>query len=184
MPNWCSNTLEIRGEADAVTKFKRDQEAIPKEWEGEDFREMEHPLTFCHSVWDEEFAATNAWSYEWCCKNWGTKWGPCDTMLSDFPGGMHYTFNTAWSPPLAWLTKVAGDYPHLRFVLGSVETGCDFLTVYGFAGGKEVFSDEVFGLYDITSQEAGDGEEGSDRWYEVQDQLLHKKMAEATYATQ
>jgi len=38
----------------------------------------------------------------------------------------NYHFDTAWSPPIAWLNKISEKYPNLRFKLTFEEQSCDF----------------------------------------------------------
>lgn len=49
----------------------------------------------------KEYGSIN-W-YEWCTSNWGTKWNASDTEICDDT----ISFNTAWSPPTGWLSKLA-----------------------------------------------------------------------------
>ena len=50
--------------------------------------------------------------YDWCCNNWGTKWGCYDNEVD---GGL-YTFTTAWSPPCdSIIEKLLNDIPTFDF---------------------------------------------------------------------
>lgn len=49
----------------------------------------------------KEYGAIN-W-YNWCVANWGTKWNASDTEIWDDT----ISFNTAWSSPTGWLSKLA-----------------------------------------------------------------------------
>ena len=71
--------------------------------------------------------------YHWNIENWGTKWDIYNENLSIENCGwkeghteLHLYFDTAWSPPIAWLTKVAPLFPKLRFVMHYQEEGCFF----------------------------------------------------------
>ena len=51
--------------------------------------------------------------YDWCLKNWDTKWDVADVQITDpikieFGGKAHFTFNcwTAWSPPIPVWAKL------------------------------------------------------------------------------
>ena len=72
----------------------------------------------------KKYGATN-W-YTWCTEHWGTKWDVQATLTNETPDFLAYGFETAWSPPVAWLTKVARDFPRLRFTLHYYEPGMGF----------------------------------------------------------
>ena len=106
MPNWCSNVLNMCGPIVSIDKFMEDIAKVPKEPEdgttsgmGNDY-EIFNNLFPCPenlkevtsrfgTISDddpdkekkqenlEEHGAVD-W-YEWCCANWGTKWGDCQT---------------------------------------------------------------------------------------------------------
>ena len=40
------------------------------------------------------------WWYEWCIKNWGTKWNSIDASFSLEDDSIVYKFHTAWAEPL------------------------------------------------------------------------------------
>lgn len=49
--------------------------------------------------------------YDWCLKNWGTKWNPDDTYLDKCNGGiLKMTICTAWSSPMAFFEKLVNKY--------------------------------------------------------------------------
>ena len=50
--------------------------------------------------------------YGWACRYWGTKWGAYDVGTVD---GGAIRFDTAWSPPTAWLFQTAKQFPTLNF---------------------------------------------------------------------
>ena len=51
---------------------------------------------------------------------------------------LEYSFDSAWSPPIDWLRKVAGDYPKLSFKLRYIEEGIGFMGVATARDGKVV----------------------------------------------
>ncbi len=51
--------------------------------------------------------------YDWCVKNWGTKWNACNTMIH----GSEVWFETAWSPAIPIVKKLAELYPDCNFLL-------------------------------------------------------------------
>ncbi len=86
------------------------------------------------------FAGDN-W-YDWNVRNWGTKWDVAvhednkypDTELTDESAVMlHYSFNTAWSPPIEVITELSRQYPNAEITLSyEEETGW---------GGEHLFVD-------------------------------------------
>lgn len=49
--------------------------------------------------------------YEWCCREWGTKWNACDTQILDSDT---IRFDTAWSNPAPIIRKLGQMYPNLE----------------------------------------------------------------------
>ena len=136
MPNYCFNYLKVFGDAETIKKFadvgitnepsqyskiKEDVPTwrlsnyfpIPEELEGTD-----HPTTTDTNT-DEfvkKYGVAN-W-YDWRVKNYGTKWDCSTTDFdTDVPTEFQVTFDSAWSPPIAWLEKVQKDFPTLKFKL-------------------------------------------------------------------
>ena len=66
--------------------------------------------------------------YDWCTRNWGTKWDVADASLVDEGDDcLEYHFLSAWSPPVEWLRKVSRDYPRLSFLLRYEEESARFM---------------------------------------------------------
>ena len=113
----------------------------------------------------ETYGAKN-W-YDWCCKNWGTKWDIDGT--GDRHGDEHasYYFDSAWSPPIEAFLKISGDFPGLSFDLEYFEPGmafCGRMTIengevvdeidHNFSSNEELEAIVDSGLYDFVSSEA------------------------------
>ena len=71
--------------------------------------------------------------YHWNIENWGTKWDIyCDDLSLEKCGWeegcteVTLYFDTAWSPPVAWLFQVAPMFPQLHFELHYAEPGMCF----------------------------------------------------------
>lgn len=71
---------------------------------------------------------TDKW-WDWRIQHWGTKWDVESEVVDEWDGYIMYRFDTAWSPPVKWLEKVAKDYPELTFRLKYEEEGVGFLGV-------------------------------------------------------
>lgn len=72
----------------------------------------------------------NRGGYDWCIKNWGTKWGMYEIELTDedFEGGrIGYTFQSAWSPPTPVIQAMSKRFPPLTFYLDYFEGGAGFM---------------------------------------------------------
>lgn len=109
-------------------------------------------------------------TWERCIAQWGTKWGACETQITDdnyAPFGMAqlvYTFDTAWSPPDEWFRRTAdaGCFDGLSFaVMSSWEGGFNvnarFTWVHG-EGMQEEYCDDpeyIEGTEDEDSHYAG-----------------------------
>ena len=92
----------------------------------------------------------NSGGFEWCCKNWGTKWGICNAEINkDYYGDnrLFYSFETAWSPPYPLILKMSKLFPELEFVLRYFEGGCGFNGLFKCKKGKRIVnkSGEYFG---------------------------------------
>src|SRR5262249_1736193 len=107
MPNWCSNTLIVTGEASDVARFKQAVEV-----RSEDVSEVQSVLSLqkLYPLPDGQ-----GW-YEWCNQHWGTKWDVVEAELTRGEATqLIYTFETAWSPPVPWLVRVSKQYPSVRY---------------------------------------------------------------------
>ena len=156
MPNWCENILTVEGGENVVQRFKKfakpqegmtDTELsldslypVPDEikntvsggnvidgvyvkvWREVNGKPVAIPTDELNAM-QKKYGATN-W-YHWCIAHWGTKWD-VQAKLEDAPDFLVYRFETAWSPPVKWLEKVARDFPYLRFTLIYDEPGMGF----------------------------------------------------------
>ena len=71
----------------------------------------------------------NSGGYEWCCDNWGTKWGTYSgngVILIEHENDTleaQLSFESAWGPPQPVFDKLAEMYPGLTFRAESFECG-------------------------------------------------------------
>ncbi len=93
MPNWCANQVEFTNE-DAAEVRK-----LAEAFNAGKLFETFVPLP------------NNEWDYNWCIENWGTKWeaggegfDPVD--VNDIGNSITLTFDTAWSPPIAFYAEM------------------------------------------------------------------------------
>jgi len=131
MPNWCSNNLSI--EVSDPKQLVKVIQAITNN--------SERPFDFNRIIpIPEELADTSSpnknnpdelkakygfadW-YEWRVFNWGTKWNASDVELDiETPQQLHIRFNTAWSPPMPVIKKIAEMFSFASITLDWEEEG-------------------------------------------------------------
>ncbi len=72
---------------------------------------------------EKKYGAGNCW-YQWCIKNWGTKWNSYHNSISDVePSSFTFEYQTAWSPPTPVLTKLFEMFPRLSFTIDYIDEG-------------------------------------------------------------
>ena len=123
MPNWCENRLTVEGSVADVTKFR--EEAKPADNENDLSWKTDLSLNKLYPVPEDE--ADNA--YHWCIAHWGTKWDVEAGLDCDDEGYLEYTFDSAWSPPVAWLEEVSKKFPTLDFRLKYDDPANGFLGI-------------------------------------------------------
>ena len=83
----------------------------------------------------------NSGGYDWCVKNWGTKWGIYsavlkETKLAGKRSKVAYTFRSAWSPPLPVINAMSIKFPQLKFKLKYYERGVGFKGTFEVQAGQ------------------------------------------------
>jgi hypothetical protein len=130
MPNWCDNTFTVEGAEAAVQRFK--QKAKPQADQADSDLTLASLYPIPAGVYQGELGTEEAQSYgknnwyHWRIEHWGTKRDVQATLGNELPDFLVYRFQSAWSPPVAWLKKVARDFPRLRFTLIYDEPGMGF----------------------------------------------------------
>ena len=127
MPNWCNNTLVVRGEKEDMAKFNK---VIEKKRNSD--KKLEDILKAFIPIPKD---IKDDW-YNWCIENWGTKWDILcydDRVEEDYT---EFSFDRAWGPPIAWLEIVAKKYPKLKFSLKYDEPGMCFMGCAKGSNGK------------------------------------------------
>ncbi|HEY1292850.1 MAG TPA: hypothetical protein VGJ60_07225 [Chloroflexota bacterium] len=95
----------------------------------------------------------NSGGYDWCVKNWGTKWGCYHQGYTGKPplrrtsrGRVELHFSTAWGPfDTGLLEEVSTKFPALKFKMDSYERGMGFQCHVVVEGGE--IADETSGDY-------------------------------------
>jgi hypothetical protein len=114
MPNWCWNHLEVTGDEIQLREFVEKSTINIKEND-----EFSFEGTFPRGDRKD-------W-YEWSINNWGTKWDACESeILNNDINFFSVSFESAWSPPIAWIDNIMQDFPDLCFILEYQELGMCF----------------------------------------------------------
>jgi hypothetical protein len=123
MPNWCANLLEIAGSVKQKKGFLED--AHSKEDDVE-YDEKPSVLSLKSLIPYEG----GEWDYDWCVKNWGTKWDInaelCNPNWEVENSNIIIKFESAWAPPEEAIKRIAEQYPYLGFSLIYAEPGMGF----------------------------------------------------------
>lgn len=126
MPNWCSNTLTIKGNAEDIKKFK-EQAVGYRPYDEPDADEEPNLLEF-HKLYPIPDGILKSdyhtIGYQWEIEHWGDKWGSSSTYIGEETDRLLvYKFETPWLPPLLFLKHVAAEWPKLKFDITFDEEG-------------------------------------------------------------
>ena len=144
MPNWCNNTLYIQ--ADSKEDMQELKNLLDETLEISKDNNCAIGLLNAIVSMPKELENTKKGSngdeynwYDWCVRNWGTKWDvECSETIME-EDYMMFQFDSAWCPPVPWLEIVAKLFPKLKFTLKYDEPGMGFM---GVAKGREEIIDE------------------------------------------
>ena len=137
MPNWCSNSLTIKGDASTLVALK---EIIESDGEG---------LL-------EAIAPIGEWDYDKAVAHWGTKWdisaeGLEYTDNGDGTAEITGWFDSAWSPPIEAFQSLADDWDSCYIELLYEESGMCFVGCWDSEG-----ADDHYEYGDFTSDNIRD----------------------------
>ena len=130
MPNWCSNSLTIKGDASTLESLK---EIIESDGEG---------LL-------EAIAPIGDWDYGTAVDNWGTKWDVSSEGLEytdhgDGTAEVTGWFQSAWSPPIDAFQKLANDWDSCYIELLYEESGMCFVGCWDSEGADDHYEYSEF----------------------------------------
>lgn len=121
MPNHCNNQLTLASGEDLLSVLN------PYLIEATSNGYTEYTFDFQKIIpMDEKLLEGEDW-YDWRVKNWGTKWDGGDGRFNDDQTA--FTFDTAWSPPLPIIKKLA-EITGQTFILRYMELGMFFCGEY------------------------------------------------------
>lgn len=186
MPNWCSNALRLVGpgaddllnhvakDGDRFTDLFNRFVPMPAELRGlhrgsitidgqvyRHWHEIMDPETdkrVCVGVTEAEIDALEVkygardW-YEWALKHWGTKWDADGDRDGD-----RLVFDTAWSPPEAFVTRLSMTYPNITMILSYAECGMGYAGTIAYeAGAPTILFDYEGAFWDESGPADEDG---------------------------
>tara|TARA_Y100001938_G_C8084948_1_gene431381 strand:+ start:235 stop:696 length:462 start_codon:yes stop_codon:yes gene_type:complete len=137
MPNWCSNSLVISTNTEVdidkareqLKEFRDSAKLIEEDGTEASSMSMNNLYPMPKELENTKSPSDKPNWYDWRCDNWGTKWDVEGCLEYDDEDYLEYSFQSAWSPPTAFLEKVSKDFPLLRFRLKYEEEGNGFLGV-------------------------------------------------------
>ena len=129
MPNWCFNHLRVTGPAEDVTRFQNQASGFSP-WPTSPAGPPPEVFDF-HSLLpipaDVLATGNPAAGHEWQRQHWGCRGGVEEaTLVDEWEGGVIYEFETAWTPPLAFLESVSRQWPALLWELDYEEALAGF----------------------------------------------------------
>lgn len=150
MPNYCHNYLTVDGPAEDVHRFVEESKRVPEHYRKHGYHVPTKPCFMFSGICpmpEEIVVATQrggeSW-YEWSKANWGTKW----ELREDTPEGVFETdvesarfgivFNTAWTPPLAWMLFASIKFPTLEFTIAYEEFDMEFAGIARVSNGQVI----------------------------------------------
>lgn len=136
MPNHCNNQLTLESGEDLLSVLN------PYLIEATSNGYTEYTFDFQSIIpMDEKLNEGDGW-YNWRVENWGTKWEGYDGRFNDDQSV--FTFDTAWSPPLPIIKKLA-ELTGQTFILEYIEYGMFFCGKYtaGQGGDYDEFYDDI-----------------------------------------
>ena len=149
MPNWCENSITIKGPTEKVNDiYTRLME--PDTNDG--LCQILHPMpknTFTGNLGEKEREACAKdgvpnW-YDWCISNWGTKWDTTDADWTYEDAGdgeavLSGSFNTAWGPPVGVYEHAEQAHKDLYIFGMYYEPGCAFAGCWESGVGEDHYS--------------------------------------------
>lgn len=174
MPNWCENTMIVRGSDEKIAAFIEEMKPLA----GGTYNDAQFDGGVTGEVLDFSAVAPMprilrdrgsydtprgkgeyGW-YGWSVENWGTKWNASGTQIVDLYsdpddenviGIVTYEYLSAWSPAMKWQETVIAYYPDLQFRFEWREDGMNFAgEMEGYNGEvTEVNEGEVADYYDV-----------------------------------
>ena len=169
MPNWCNNSITIKGPANTVRQL----------WESAHSSE-DHGLLQAMAPMPQHLEGTTSPSqtgedwYTWRVNNWGTKWDISDEGL-DFEdqgdGTAEITgwFDSAWAPPIGAYEQFLEENEDCTIAASYYEPGMDFAGFY--TDGEDEYLEDLHAEYKLPEDQQSDLFKRLDEEYDLSSQF-------------
>lgn len=168
MPNWCSYSVEFRGNQQSVQSLHEafcvpedeqpehpddlgiyditrvrpcpDELKVTARWLPEETHDDDEETKELRKLHEQnlEKYGCKHW-YEWCVANWGTKWPPSVNTYSLGSSYIALSGETAWGPPTELISYITRKYA-VTAVVSYNEGGMCFAGADGYANGELKYS--------------------------------------------
>ncbi len=142
MPNYCTNIIMINGEAEILDVLA---EFIKSDYGDVDFNKLIMSPVFGKIIDGLD-------SNSWCMDHWGTKWNAKDIdVVRVNENELKIKFETAWSPSIPIVDKMAELFPKVSINYKYFESDCDFSGIKTYKDGLVI--EETEGTFDDYADE-------------------------------
>jgi hypothetical protein len=131
MPNWCNNSIRINGDEKTISALVR---VIENTKNGEDrvFQSLiGYPDHMTKDDYDKDWYDTNV---SWFGTKWDVSYSSCNMDYDETE--IRLSPDTAWSPPIEFLTNLVKQYDGIEAYIFYSEGGI------GFSGETKIYRDE------------------------------------------
>jgi len=191
MPNHCTNRVTVEGPQEVIDWMKAAVREEKEDGTVEPFsanKVIPMPAVLVGTVKSskpnpEEQAKNDAalkacgydnW-YDWCCQNWGTKWGHYDFWSEEWDGNV-IGFSTAWIPSTPVVAALAQKFPQLKITHDYSDEGYDFAGRTVYEDGEQTAG--IFYEYDTPEWEEFMADLHGDGWLEQWEEQKAEMEAE------
>lgn len=161
MPNWCQNTLSVKGTKKQLAEFNRRYlpngifsfeniisspqtiEECPEDY----ILHNEEEADKHHLFWDPTQPKNWFNWYDWKCDYWGCKWDAFYTRVTQNEDAINIELDTAWNPPIPVIKKLIKDNPQLEIKWDYFEPNMWFAGTVTKEGCEELSDEEIEETY-------------------------------------
>lgn len=121
MPNWCFNKIDIYTSPEDRDKFLK-----MISYTEDECNSPLNSLIPCPPYFSTQEGFNNG-GYEWCVKNWGSKWEEVNLDVIVDNDIISVVFDSAWSPPIVGYQRISEMFPDSYFLHYYCEEGMGFM---------------------------------------------------------